>query len=134
MPPIKTRLFTPGPVEIPPRVLRALADVPPHHRTEVFRAVMLHVSAELQWLHGTAGEVFVLAASGSGAMEAAVVNLLAPGQRALGRRVPSEQPALHRGDPLSRIGPVSARARWRGLAPSGKALVRAKCEAWHPLF
>ena len=83
MPPIKTRLFTPGPVEIPPRILRALADVPPHHRTEVFRALMLHVSAELQWLHGTAGEVFVLAASGSGAMEAAVVNLLAPGQRAL---------------------------------------------------
>jgi aspartate aminotransferase-like enzyme len=41
------------------------------------------VLAELQWLHGTTGEVFLLAASGTGAMEAAVVNVLAPGQRAL---------------------------------------------------
>ncbi|HUK64292.1 MAG TPA: alanine--glyoxylate aminotransferase family protein [Dongiaceae bacterium] len=80
---IKTRLFTPGPVEIPPRILRALSQVPPHHRTDQFRDVMRRVSGELAWLHGTAGEVFLLAASGTGAMEAAVVNLMAPGERAL---------------------------------------------------
>src|SRR5204862_2187319 len=34
-------------------------------------------------LHQTQGEVFLLAASGSGAMEAAVVNLMSPGERAL---------------------------------------------------
>ena len=27
----RTRLFTPGPVEIPHRVLRALSEIPPHH-------------------------------------------------------------------------------------------------------
>jgi aspartate aminotransferase-like enzyme len=79
----RTRLFTPGPVEIPPRVLRALAQEPPHHRTDVFRGVMKRVTESLRRLHGTEGEVFLLAASGTGAMEAAVVNLLAPGERAL---------------------------------------------------
>jgi aspartate aminotransferase-like enzyme len=83
MPPIKTRLFTPGPVEIPARILAALAEVPPHHRTDTFRAVVRHVVEELRVLHGTAGEVFLLACSGTGAMEAAVTNLMAPGQRAL---------------------------------------------------
>ena len=80
---MKIRLFTPGPVEIPVRILRALSAVPPHHRTDVFRDVMRRVTADLQWLHGTAGEVFILAASGTGGMEAAVVNLLSPGDKAL---------------------------------------------------
>jgi aspartate aminotransferase-like enzyme len=80
---LKTRLFTPGPVEIPPRILRALSQVPPHHRTDPFREVMRKVSAELAWLHGTKGEVFLLAATGTGAMEAAVVNLMTPRERAL---------------------------------------------------
>jgi aspartate aminotransferase-like enzyme len=80
---LKTRLFTPGPVEIPARILQALGQVPPHHRTEDFRKTLTGVLGELQWLHGTTGDVFLLAASGTGAMEAAVVNVMAPGQRAL---------------------------------------------------
>ncbi|MGH7740821.1 MAG: pyridoxal-phosphate-dependent aminotransferase family protein [Candidatus Eiseniibacteriota bacterium] len=81
--PQKIRLFTPGPVEIPTRVLRALSQPPPHHRTEVFRATLARVTEKLKALHGTAGEVFVLPASGTGAMEAAVVNLMSPRRRAL---------------------------------------------------
>lgn len=80
---LKTRLFTPGPVEIPARILQALGQVPPHHRTDDFRRTLTGVLEQLKWLHGTAGEVFLLAASGTGAMEAAVVNVLAPGERAL---------------------------------------------------
>lgn len=80
---MKIRLFTPGPVEIPARILQALSQVPPHHRTDVFRATLKRVTEELQWLHGTAGEVFLLSASGSGAMEAAVVNLMSRETRAL---------------------------------------------------
>ncbi len=79
----RTRLFTPGPVEIPSRVLRALSQIPPHHRTEVFRALYMRVTDAMRTLHQTAGEVFLLAASGSGAMEAAVVNVMSPGQKAL---------------------------------------------------
>ncbi|HEY6867672.1 MAG TPA: alanine--glyoxylate aminotransferase family protein [Candidatus Eisenbacteria bacterium] len=80
---VRTRLFTPGPVEIPARVLRALSQPPPHHRTDGFRATFQRVTDALRELHRTAGEVFMLAASGTGAMEAAVVNLMAPGERAL---------------------------------------------------
>ena len=86
-PPFRTstrpRLFTPGPVEIPVRILRALSQVPPHHRTDVFRATFKQVSEDLRWLHQTAGEVLMLAASGTGAMEACVVNLLGPKDKAL---------------------------------------------------
>ncbi len=80
---MKTRLFTPGPVEIPPRILRALSQVPPHHRTDAFRATLQRVTQALREVHQTEGQVLVLGASGTGAMEAAVVNLLAPGERAL---------------------------------------------------
>ncbi len=79
----RPRLFTPGPVEIPNRILRALSQIPPHHRTDVFREVYKRVSEDLKWLHQTEGEVLMLAASGSGAMEACVVNLMSPGQKAL---------------------------------------------------
>jgi aspartate aminotransferase-like enzyme len=81
--PLKTRLYTPGPVEIPARILRALAEVPPHHRTDDFRRTLTGVLDGLRALHATDGEVFLLAASGTGAMEAAVVNVIAPGQKAL---------------------------------------------------
>jgi len=77
------RLFTPGPVEIPPRILRVLAQAPPHHRTDGFRETLKRVTAKLAWLHGTEGEVFLLAASGTGAMESALVSVLSPGSRAL---------------------------------------------------
>ena len=79
----RPRLFTPGPVEIPVRILRAMSQVPPHHRTDAFRATFKKVSADLKWLHQTEGEVLMLAASGTGAMEACVVNLLSPKDRAL---------------------------------------------------
>src|SRR5215468_3221696 len=79
----RPRLFTPGPVEIPVRILRALSQVPPHHRTEVFRATLKRVTDAMRDLHRTQGEVFLLGASGTGAMEAAVVNLMSPAQKAL---------------------------------------------------
>lgn len=79
----RPRLFTPGPVEIPARILRALSAIPPHHRTELFRGTYKRVTQAMRELHRTEGEVFLLGASGTGAMEAAVVNLMSPASRAL---------------------------------------------------
>ncbi len=79
----RPRLFTPGPVEIPVRILRAMSQVMPHHRTDAFREVYKRVTEDLRWLHQTQGEVLMLAASGTGAMEATVVNLMEPGKKAL---------------------------------------------------
>jgi len=77
------RLFTPGPVEIPERILHVLGTPPPHHRTDGFRETLKHVIEKLRWIHGTEGEVFLLGASGTGAMEAALVSTVPPGARAL---------------------------------------------------
>ena len=80
---MKTRLYTPGPVEVPARILAALARPALHHRTAGFRAILADATKGLAELFGTEGPVVTLAASGSGALEAAVVNLVAPGTRPL---------------------------------------------------
>jgi aspartate aminotransferase-like enzyme len=80
---LKIRLFTPGPVEIPPRLLAALARPALHHRTEGFRQILSAATQGLVELFGTEGTVVTLGASGSGGMEAAAVNLVEPGTRPL---------------------------------------------------
>ncbi|MGH7723819.1 MAG: pyridoxal-phosphate-dependent aminotransferase family protein [Candidatus Eiseniibacteriota bacterium] len=80
---MKTRLFTPGPVEVPPRILAALARPAIHHRTEAFRKILADTTKSLIDLIGTDGVVVTLSASGSGGMEAALVNLVGPGTRPL---------------------------------------------------
>ena len=54
-----------------------------HHRTPEFSAVLDRARTLMQPLFGTRQEVILLASSGTGAMEAAVTNLLAPGDHAL---------------------------------------------------
>jgi aspartate aminotransferase-like enzyme len=54
-----------------------------HHRTPQFGAILTEVQDGLRELFGTTGDVLVLAASGTGAMEGAVTNLLSPGDEAI---------------------------------------------------
>jgi len=79
----KPRLFTPGPTPLSPSVQGALAQPIVHHRTEEFRTVFKACTSGLQAFLKTSDEVLILAASGTGAMEAAVVNLLSPGEAML---------------------------------------------------
>jgi len=53
------------------------------HRGIEFEEMLRETSAGIAELIGTTGEVFLLTGSGSGAMEAAVVNVLSPGDRVL---------------------------------------------------
>ena len=78
--PVKKYLFTPGPAPVPPEVLLEMARPMIHHRTPEFSAVLDQARERMRPLFGTRQEVLLLAASGTGAMEAAVVNLLAPGE------------------------------------------------------
>jgi aspartate aminotransferase-like enzyme len=78
----RPKLFTPGPVEIPPEFgIEARRVV--HHRSGLFRAEFSRVRQRLKQLFRTEGDVTVLASSGSGAMEAAVANLVSEGDRVL---------------------------------------------------
>jgi aspartate aminotransferase-like enzyme len=79
----KERLFTPGPTALHPEVLQALARPIIHHRTDEFRSMLKSCSQGLKDFFRTSDDVLVLASSGTGAMEAAVVNLLSPGDKML---------------------------------------------------
>jgi aspartate aminotransferase-like enzyme len=77
----KERLFTPGPTPLHPRVQEALGRPIPHHRSDEFRALFKESRAGLQEFLKTTSDVLILSCSGTGAMEAAVVNAVAPGER-----------------------------------------------------
>ncbi len=79
----KPRLFTPGPTPLLPEAMVEALVAPMHHRKEDYKAVFRRVQKGLQQVYKTANEVLVLSSSGSGAMEAAVVNLTDPGDRVL---------------------------------------------------
>lgn len=79
----KTRLLTPGPTPIYPKALHAMLGADMHHRTQDFRNVFLAVLADLKLVMGTAHDVLVLVASGTGAMEASVTNCFSPGDRVI---------------------------------------------------
>ncbi len=80
---MKKYLFTPGPAAVPPEVLLEMAQPIIHHRTPQFSAVLDQARERLKPLFGTRQEVILFAASGTGAMEAAVANLLSPGEHAI---------------------------------------------------
>lgn len=80
---MKTYLFTPGPVSVPEEVLLQMAKPIIHHRTEEFESIFAEVREGLKYVYETKQEVFILAASGTGAMEAAVANTLSRGDKVL---------------------------------------------------
>ncbi len=79
----KNYLLTPGPTPLPPQVCEAMARPIIHHRTPQFQAVIKEVSEGLKYVFQTKNDVYILASSGTGAMEAAVANLLSAGDTAL---------------------------------------------------
>lgn len=79
----KLQLMIPGPTPVPESALLALAKHPEGHRSPGFSAVVAEVTDRLRWLHQTKNDVFILSASGTGAMEAGLVNVLSPGDRVL---------------------------------------------------
>jgi aspartate aminotransferase-like enzyme len=72
----KTYLLTPGPTPLPEQVRHALSEQIIHHRTPQFQAILKECSQGLKEVFKTANDVLILASSGTGAMEAAVVNIL----------------------------------------------------------
>ena len=78
---MKRHLFTPGPTPVPPQVLAAMAEPVVHHRSPDFRPVFRSCLDRLSSVYRTAGEPLLFTASGTGAMESAVANLTAPGDR-----------------------------------------------------
>ena len=76
-------LQIPGPTNVPDRVLRAIARPTIDHRGPEFARLAREAIDGLQRIFQTAGAVVIYPSSGTGAWEAALVNTLSPGDRAL---------------------------------------------------
>ena len=79
----KPRLMTPGPTQVPETALLALARQVSHHRTGEFRALLAEVFDNLKYVFRTSNDVLLLTSSGTGAMEAAVANVVPRGGKAI---------------------------------------------------
>ena len=75
--------MTAGPTPLPPRVSQVMAEPIPYHRAPAFVEVYERVLDRLKTVFQTRNDVQLFAASGTGAMESAVANLVAPGDAAL---------------------------------------------------
>jgi aspartate aminotransferase-like enzyme len=94
----KERLLTPGPTTIPQRVLQAMELPMLHHRSEVFKKELTKACEGMRWLLGWDSDPIFLAASGTGAMEASLLNTCSPG------------------DEVITVNGGSFGARWRSIA------------------
>ena len=79
----KQLVFLPGPVMVSQAVLDAMSRPLVDHRGPEFAAMLARLIDALRPIYGTSGEIAVLGSSGTGALEAAVVNLFSPGERLL---------------------------------------------------
>ena len=71
------RLFTPGPTQVRPEILKELATPQIHHRSPEFSELYAEIQRKLQKLLFTENPVLLFTSSSTGAMEAAVTNLVA---------------------------------------------------------
>jgi serine---pyruvate transaminase len=76
----KKYLFTPGPTPVPPEVLAALGEPVVHHRSPDFRPIYERCLTRLREVCRTERDVLLFTASGTGAFESAVANLVSPGE------------------------------------------------------
>ncbi|HEY3334634.1 MAG TPA: alanine--glyoxylate aminotransferase family protein [Candidatus Limnocylindrales bacterium] len=76
-------LRIPGPTALPPSVREAGGRQMVNHRGEEFKALLLRVTAGMKPFFGTQHDVIMLTCAGTGALEAAVVNTLSPGDAVL---------------------------------------------------
>ncbi|MDK2886197.1 MAG: serine---pyruvate transaminase [Thermosipho sp. (in: thermotogales)] len=79
----KNYLLAPGPTPVPSDILLEGAKETIHHRTPQFVSILEETLENLKYLFQTKNRVFTLLSSGTGALEAAVSNLLNPGDKAI---------------------------------------------------
>lgn len=79
----KRYLLTPGPTPVPDEVLLAGARGIVHHRSPEYSTLFLRVLDGLRYVFQTENDILIFSASGTGAMESAVTNLVTPGDRVL---------------------------------------------------
>ena len=98
-------LRIPGPIPVPDEILEAMAEPMINHRGPEFKELLYRVTDGLKQVFETENEVWMLTASGTGAMEAAIVNTLSPGDKVI---------CATAGSFGDRFGEIAVRIRRRG--------------------
>ena len=76
-------LMIPGPIPVHPRVFRAMSMKIMPHRGEEFNKLFMEQSERMKKLFKTNNDVFLMAGSGTAAMDAAIANIIQPGDKVL---------------------------------------------------
>src|SRR5260370_39139957 len=80
-------LFVPGPTNVPERILRAMNRAMEDHRSSAFPELATGLFRDVRNVFNTTtGQPFIFPATGTGGWEAALVNILSPGDRVLAPR------------------------------------------------
>ncbi len=108
-------LRTPGPTSLPPSVREAGGRQMINHRGPDFAAMFGRIQEGMKPFFGTTGDIAVLSSAGTGGLEAAIVNVLSPGDRVLGVSIGSF------GDRFAKIAEVYGAVVDRITAESGWA-------------
>ncbi|MGZ6256828.1 MAG: pyridoxal-phosphate-dependent aminotransferase family protein, partial [Candidatus Limnocylindria bacterium] len=112
---MEQNLRVPGPTPLPGDVREAQSAPMIDHRGTEFGELLREISANIADLIGTRGDVLLLTGSGSGALEAAVVNTLSPGDRVLAVTIGSF------GDRFAKIATIFGAEVVRFEVPWGEA-------------
>lgn len=79
----KEYLMIPGPTPVPHEIYQAMSSGIFNHRGPKFKALIEEVTEKLKVLFATKNDLFILTASGTGAMEAGVVNFVSQGEQVI---------------------------------------------------
>lgn len=74
-------LRTPGPIPVPDDILDSMSDQMINHRGPEYKDLLFRTTEGVKRVFDTTGDLYILTASGTGAMEAAIVNTLSPGDK-----------------------------------------------------
>ena len=77
----RQNLRTPGPTPVPDDIVEAMSNPMINHRGPEFRDMISRVTDQLKQVFMTQNDLFILTASGTGALEASIVNTLSPGDK-----------------------------------------------------
>jgi aspartate aminotransferase-like enzyme len=121
---IKQRLFTPGPTPVPERVMLRMAQPMIHHRSPEFNEIATRVNENLRYLFQTRQPVLTLTCSGTGGVEATMVNLFSPGDTIIAVNGGKFGERWVKIPKTFGLKPVEIKVRW-GKAPTEREILDA---------
>jgi alanine-glyoxylate transaminase / serine-glyoxylate transaminase / serine-pyruvate transaminase len=126
-------LQIPGPSPVPDRILRAMAMPVLDHRGPEFQKLGHRVLAGIKTIFKTKGHVIIYPASGTGAWEAALANVLSPGDRVLMYETGHFASLWNSMAKKLGIVPEFIPSDWRGGVDANKIGDRLKADTGHKI-